>query len=112
MIGLGQQLAACIGVLVLTAVTSTFRVYAMPGIMLTAVFGFSVTRLPFVGSVALGAAYCVLFLLAALAFGLGSQLPLQVSIVVATVVSGCVGAYLLERSQRAVFVQGRLVSAM
>lgn len=111
-IGLGQQLAACIGVLVLTAVTSTFRVYAMPGIMLTAVFGFSVTRLPFVGSVALGAAYCVLFLLAALAFGLGSQLPLQVSIVVATVVSGCVGAYLLERSQRAVFVQGRLVSAL
>jgi len=111
-IGLGQQLAACLGVLVLTAATSTFGVYAMPGIMLTAVFGFSVTRLPFAGSVALGATYCLLFLLAALAVGLGPQLPLQVSIVVATVVSGSVGAYLLERSQRAVFAQGRLVSAL
>jgi class 3 adenylate cyclase len=111
-IGLGQQLEACIAVLVLTAVTGTFAVYAMPGVMLTAIFGFSVARPPFVGSVALGGAYCVLFLLVALALGLGSQLPLQLAIVAATVVSGCLGAYLLERSQRAVFAQSRLVSAL
>jgi adenylate cyclase len=54
----------------------------------------------------------VLFLLVALALGFGSQLPLQVAIVAATVVSGCLGAYLLERSQRAVFAQSRLVSAL
>jgi len=111
-IGLGQQLAACIGVLALTDVTGTFGVYAVPGIMLTAAFGYSVTRLPFVGSVLLGAAYCVLFAAAALVFRLGSQVPLQVAILAATVISGCVGAYLLERSQRAVFAQGRLVSAL
>jgi len=111
-IGLGQQLAAGVAVLLLTSVTGTFAVYAMPGIMLTAVFGFSLTRHPFVGSVGLGGAYCVLFLLFSLAIGLGAQLPLQVFIVGATVVCGCVGAYLLERSQRAAFAQGRLVSAL
>jgi class 3 adenylate cyclase len=111
-IGLGQQLAAGVAVLVLTTVTGTFAVYAMPGIMLTAVFGFSVARHPFVGAVGLGGAYCLLFLLFALARGLGSQLPLQVFIVAATVLGGCLGAHLLERSQRAVFAQGRLVSAL
>ena len=111
-IGLGQQLAAGVAVLVLTTVTGTFAVYAMPGIMLTAVFGFSLTRHPFVGSVGLGGVYCVLFLLFASAVGLGSQLPLQVFIVGSTVACGCVGAYLLERSQRAAFAQGRLVSAL
>src|SRR6202040_2712906 len=50
-IGLGQQLAACIAVLVLTTVTGTFAVYAMPAVMLTAVFGFAVTRHSFVGAV-------------------------------------------------------------
>jgi class 3 adenylate cyclase len=111
-IGLGQQLAAGIAVLVLTAATGTFAVYAMPGVMLTAVFGFSVARHPFVGSVGLGGVYILLFLLFALVLGFGSQLPLQVFIVTATVVGGCVGAYLLERSQRAAFAQGRLVSAL
>jgi class 3 adenylate cyclase len=111
-IGLGQQLAAGIAVLVLTAATGTFAVYAMPGVMLTAVFGFSVTRHPFVGSLGVGSAYCLLFLMFALAIGLGSQLPLQVFVVVATVASGCVGAYLLERSQRTAFAQGQLVSAL
>jgi class 3 adenylate cyclase len=111
-IGLGQQLAAGVAVLLLTTVTGTFAVYGMPGIMLTAIFGFSLTRHPFVGSVGLGGAYCVLFLLFALAVGLGPQLPLQVFIVAATVICGCVGAYLLERSQRTAFAQGRLVSAL
>jgi class 3 adenylate cyclase len=111
-IGLGQQLAACVAVLVLTATTGTFAVYAMPGVMLTAVFGFSVTRHSFVGSVGVGSAYCLLFLLVASGQGLGSQLPLQVFIVAATVVGGCAGAYLLEGSQRVVFAQGRLVSAL
>jgi class 3 adenylate cyclase len=111
-IGLGQQLAAGVAVLVLTTVTGTFAVYAMPGIMLTAVFGFSLTRHPFVGSVGLGGVYCLLFLLFASVVGIGSQLPLQVFIVGATVFCGCVGAYLLERSQRAAFAQGRLVSAL
>ncbi|MGZ6296158.1 MAG: adenylate/guanylate cyclase domain-containing protein, partial [Candidatus Limnocylindrales bacterium] len=93
-------------------VTGTFAIYAMPGMQLTAVFGFSITRHPFVGAVGVGTAYCLLFLVFALALGLGSQLPLQVFIVAATVVGGCVGAYLLERSQRAAFSQGQLVSAL
>jgi class 3 adenylate cyclase len=111
-IGLGQQLAACTAVLVLTRSTGTFATYAMPGVMLTAVFGFSLTRHPFVGSVAVGAAYCLLFLVFAQSAGLGSQLGLQVFVVVATVVAACAGAYLLERSQRTAFAQGRLVSAL
>jgi class 3 adenylate cyclase len=111
-IGLGQQLAAGIAVLLLTTVTGTFAVYAMPGIMLTAVFGFSLTRHPFTGAVGLGSVYCILFLLFAVAVGIGSQLPLQVFIVAATVACGCVGSYLLERSQRAAFAQERLVSAL
>jgi hypothetical protein len=105
-IGLGQQLAAGVAVLVLTASVGTFAVYAMPGIMLTAVFGYSVTRHSFVGSVGVGAAYCLLFLLFAMGLGIGTPLPLQVFIVTATVVGGCVGAYLLERSQRVAFAQG------
>lgn len=111
-IGLGQQLAAGTAVLVLTAVTGTFDVYAMPGIMLTAVFGFSITRHPFVGALEVGAAYCLLFLSFAVALGLGAQLPVQLFIVAATVVGGCVGAYQLERSQRVAFAQGRLVTAL
>jgi class 3 adenylate cyclase len=111
-IGLGQQLAAGSAALVLTAATDTFAVYALPAIMLTAMFGFSLTRHPFVGAVGLGGAYCLLFLLFALALGLRAQLPLQVSILIATMVCGCVGAYLLERSQRTAFAQARLVSAL
>lgn len=111
-IGLGQQLAAAFAALLLTAVTGTFRVYAMPAIMLTSVFGFSVTRHPFVGAIGVGVAYCVLFLAFAVALGIGPQLPLQVFVVIAAVVAGWVGAYLLERSQRAAFAQGRLVSEL
>jgi class 3 adenylate cyclase len=84
----------------------------MPGIMLTAVFGFSVTRPPFVGSIGLGAFYCLGFVTCAVAWGLGSQLPLQAALVGATVVSASVGAYLLERSQRETFAQGRLIGAL
>jgi class 3 adenylate cyclase len=111
-IGVGQQLAAGIAVLMLTTFNGQFGVYAMPGIMLTAVFGFSVTRHPFVGSVAVGAAYCLLFLVWAIQQNLGAPLPLQIFIIGATVVGGCVGAYMLERSQRATFTQSRLVSAL
>lgn len=111
-IGLGQQVAAGTAVLTLTRLTGTFHSYAMPGMMLTAVFGFSVTRPPFVGSMALGAFYCVAFVSVAVATGLGSQLWLQSFLVLATVVTASVGAYLLERSQRDVYAQGRLVSAL
>ena len=111
-IGLGQQVAAAAAVLTLASVTGTFATYAMPGIMLTAVFGFSVTRPPFIGSVGLGIGYCLGFLSVAVATGHRSQLALQALLVVATVVSASVGAYLLERSQREVFAQGRLVGAL
>jgi hypothetical protein len=80
--------------------------------MLTAVFGFAVTRHPFVGAIAIGTAYCLLFLGVAEGSSLGSQLVLQLFLVAATVVAGCVGAYLLERSQRKAFAQGRLVRAL
>ena len=112
LIGLGQQVAAGIAVLTLARVTGTFHTYAMPGMMLTAVFGFSVTRPPFVGSIVLGVFYCVAFVAVAVATGLGSQLWLQSFLVLATVVTASVGAYLLERSQRDVYAQGRLVSAL
>jgi class 3 adenylate cyclase len=111
-IGLGQQVAAAVASLTLTSVTGTFPRYAMPAIMLTAVFGFAVTRPPFVGSIGLGVFYCASFVAVALTSPLGSQLALQVLIVVATVVSASVGAYLLERSQREGFAQARLVAAL
>jgi class 3 adenylate cyclase len=111
-IGLGQQVAAAVAVLTLTRVTDTFHAYATPGMMLTAVFGFSVTRPPFVGSIALGVFYCLSFFSVAVATGLGSQLWLQSFLVLATVVTASVGAYLLERSQREVYAQGRLVNSL
>jgi class 3 adenylate cyclase len=111
-IGLGQQVAAGVAVLALTRVTGAFHTYAMPGMMLTAVFGFAVTRPPFVGSVVLSVFYCVAFVSAAVAAGLGSQLWLQSFLVLATVVTASIGAYLLERSQREAYAQGRLVSAL
>ena len=81
--------------------------------MLTAVFGFSVTRLPFVAAVALGLAYCIAFTAnGAREEGSARSSPLQVLLVVGfTVVSASVGAYLLERSQREVYVQGRTVQS-
>jgi hypothetical protein len=57
-IGMGQQFAAGIAVLGLSTVTGTFAVYGLPGIMVTAVFGFSITRHPFSGAVVVGTAYC------------------------------------------------------
>jgi len=111
-IGMGQQLAACIAVLVLTTTTRTFATYAVPGIMLTAVFGFSITRHPFVGSLAVGVAYCLLFLVFATGLELGPQLPLQLFLVIATVVGAWAGAYLLERSQRTAFAQSLLVRSL
>ena len=111
-IGMGQQLAAGIAVLALSFVTGTFAVYALPGVMVTAVFGFSITRHPFTGAVLMGSIYCVLFVVVALALGLASQLPLQLLILAIAVVAACVGGYTLERSQRTAFAQGRLVSAL
>lgn len=111
-IGLAQQLAACTAALVLVRSTGTFTTYAMPGVMLTAVFGFALTRHPFVGSLAVGGAYCVLFLVFALNAGLGEQLGLQFFVVAATIYASCTGAYILERSQRLAFAQGRQVSAL
>ncbi len=111
-IGLGQQVAATVAALTLTSVTGRFTTYALPAMMLTAVFGFAVTRPPFVGSIALGVVYCGAFLAVAAASRLGSQLPLQVLLLAATVVSALVGAYLLERSQREAYAQTRLVAAL
>lgn len=111
-IGLGQQLAACVAALVLCLGNGLLDRYGMPAVMLTAVFGFSVTRHPFVGSVAVGAAYCLLFAGFGLAAGLTTQLPLQLMIVAATVGAACGGAYLLERSQRVAFAQARLVATL
>ena len=111
-LGLGQQFAAGSAALILTVITGTVATYAMPGIMLVAVFGFAITRHPFVGSVAIGAAYALLFGAVAGAADLGPQLVLQIVLVVATIVAGCVGAYLLERSQRNEFAQRRLVAAL
>jgi class 3 adenylate cyclase len=111
-IGLGQQFVAGCAVLALCVATGEVATYAMPAIMLTAVFGFVVTRHPFVGSVAIGTAYCLLFLGVTQGNDLGSQLVLQLFVVAATVVVGCVGTYLLERSQRTAYAQGRLVQAL
>src|SRR5437763_3378876 len=74
LIGLGQQVLATAAVLTLASVTDRFAMYALPGMMLTAVFGFSVTRPPFVGSILLGMVYCLSFLAVAAGSGLGSQL--------------------------------------
>jgi class 3 adenylate cyclase len=112
LIGLGQQVAATAAVLTLTSVTDRFAMYALPGMMLTAVFGFSVTRPPFVGSILLGVVYCLSFLAVAARSGLGSELSLQFLLLAATVVSASVGAYLLERSQREAYAQSRLVMAL
>ena len=111
-IGLGQQLAACVAVLVLCLGNGVFATYAMPGVMLTAVFGFSVTRHSFIGSVGVGIAYSALFAAFGLVVGLRSELLLQVVIVVSTMVAACAGAYLLERSQRLTFAQARLIGAL
>ena len=111
-LGLGQQLAAGCAALILTVITGTVATYAMPGIMLVAVFGFAITRHPFVGSVAIGSAYVLLFWAVASQSNLGAQLFLQVVLVTAAVVAGCVGAYLLERSQRNAFAQRRLVAEL
>jgi class 3 adenylate cyclase len=112
LIGLGQQAAAAVAALTLTVVTHTFTRYAMPAVMLTAVFGFAITRPPFPGSIALGVFYCLAFLSVAVTTGLGSQLALQLFVVGATVITALVGAYLLERSQREGFAQARLVGAL
>ena len=84
----------------------------MPAVMLTAVFGFTVTRPPFLGSVGLGVFYCLSFTAFAVTTSLGSEIWLQLFIVLATIVTGSVGAYLLERSQRQEFAHGRLVTAL
>jgi class 3 adenylate cyclase len=111
-IGLGQQFVAGCAVVVLCGVTGNVATYAMPGIMLTAVFGFVLTRHPFAGSIAIGVAYCVMFLGVAAGSDLGSQLALQLFLVATTVVACCVGAYMLERSQRTTYAQGLVVQSL
>ncbi len=112
LIGLGQQVTATTAALTLATVTDTFATYAMPAVMLTAVFGFAVTRPPFLGSVGLGAFYCLSFTAFAATSSLGAETWLQLFIVLATIVTGLVGAYLLERSQRQEFAHGRLATAL
>ena len=111
-IGMGQQLAAGVAVLSLSSVTDTFAVYGLPGIMVTTVFGFSITRHPFTGALVMGAAYLLLYVIFAMALGLSSQLPLQVLVLAIAVTAACVGGYTLERSQRVAFAQSRLIGAL
>jgi hypothetical protein len=73
---------------------------AMPGVMATSVFGFSVTRHSFIGSITVGAAYAVLFVAFAVISGIYAQFLLQFAVVVSTLIAASTGAYLLERSQR------------
>src|SRR5690349_11341924 len=96
LIGLGQQVLATTAALTLATVTDTFATYAMPAVMLTAVFGFAVTRPAFLGSIGLGVFYCLSFIAFAAASSLGTEMWLQLFIVLATIVTGLVGAYLLE----------------
>lgn len=112
LIGMGQQFAAAIAILALSTVTGTFNVYALPGVMVAAFFGFSITRHPFTGAVLVGCTYCFLFVVFALGLGFASELLFRVLILVIGIVAACVGAYTLERSQRTAFAQGRLVTAL
>jgi class 3 adenylate cyclase len=108
-VGLGQQVVAAVAALALTSVTDHVPTYAMPAVMLTAVFGFSVTRPPFAGAVALGAFYCVAFVLVAARHLQAGEVLLQTLIVGFTVATASVGAYLLERSQRDTYAQGLVI---
>jgi class 3 adenylate cyclase len=108
-VGLGQQVVATVAALLLTSVTDHVATYAMPAIMLTAVFGFSVTRPPFAGAVVLGAFYCVAFAVVAARHLDAGEFLFQMLIVVFTVATASVGAYLLERSQRETFTQGLVI---
>ena len=111
LIGLGQQIAATAAVLTLTSVTDRFAMYALPGVMLTAVFGYSVTRPPFVGSILLGVIYCLSFLAVAASSGLRSELSLQ--FLLRGNGGQCFGrSVLLERSQREAYAQSRLVISL
>jgi class 3 adenylate cyclase len=112
LIGLGQQIAAAVASLALTSVTGTFETYALPAMMLVAVFGFAITRPPFLGAIGLALFYCASFLAVAVTSELGSALALQLMVLGATVVSASVGAYLLESAQREVFARGLLVAAL
>jgi class 3 adenylate cyclase len=84
----------------------------MPGVMLTAAFGFAITRHSFLGSLIVGAVYIILFVGFALATELGAELLLQAFLVTAAVGAACGGAYLLERSQRLTFTQAKTVRAL
>ena len=73
LIGLGNRSQPLRAVLTLTSVTDRFAMYALPGMMLTAVFGFSVTRPPFVGSILLGVVDRLSFLAVAAEIGSRDQ---------------------------------------
>jgi class 3 adenylate cyclase len=111
-IGIVQQVGTAVGVLLVTAVNGIFATYGLAALMLVAVGSFALTRHPFVTAVPLAIVYGVLFALVALGVGLGGQLLLQLFILASALAGGCAGAYLLERSSRVAFAQGRLVTAL
>ena len=111
-ITLSQQLGTAVGVLLVTLINGIFPTYGLPALMLVAVGSFALARHPFIASVPLAIVFGALFVVAALSVNLGSQLALQLFILVSALGGGCAGAYLLEQSSRTAFAQGRLASAL
>jgi len=111
-ITLTQQLGTAIGVLLVTSVNGIFAQYGLATLMLVAVGSFALARHPFVASVPLAIVYFVLFLVFALQTDVGGQLLLQSFILASALGGGCAGAYLLERTSRTAYAQGRRANAL
>ncbi|MFN8520111.1 MAG: adenylate/guanylate cyclase domain-containing protein [Chloroflexota bacterium] len=109
-LAVAAQLATGLAVIVLTVEVGLFETYAMPGLMLNAMFGFTFQRHPFPYAVTIGAFDTAAFLLAGLWLGVGASLLFQLFLLGSFMAVACAGTYVLEDAMRARFADRTLIA--
>jgi class 3 adenylate cyclase len=110
LLALAIQLATGLAVIALTVEVGLFETYAMPGLMLNAMFGFTFQRHPFPYSVTIAAFDTAAFLVVGAWLAAGAPLLFQVFLLGSFMGIACAGTYVLEDTMRARFADRSLIA--
>ena len=102
-----------VGIIVLAAATGVpaMSAYVVPGLILASIYAFVVFQLPPGPGIGAAAVYMVAYLVAPLPHAGLATVALEILLIGASVGIGAMAAYLLERSMRESYRQGRLIES-
>lgn len=110
LLALAAQLVTGLAVVALTVEVGLFETYAMPGLMLNAMFGFTFQRHPFPYAVTIAAFDTAAFVVVGMWLGVGASLLFQLFLLGSFMAVACAGTYVLEDAMRARFADRDLIA--